>query len=251
MNSSSTKWCQIGPLEKENSRLAGRLHHLCNFWWLTKKENMQQEYKLQCVFSSCCDCCTDCKHVKYKYWLSDPWDTLQIEAVCWQFAQISFYCFCCFICTSSLRLASQFSQRTWTHWYLSICSLCQQLFYIRKKRFLIVLQDKQERSSTEPESDVCTACLVTNSPFSFQASLLVSRPSRPTWSTAVKAGYVATRRRWRPSIIHRCQSSWQHCFLITGDSSISALSWLKPPKPSRRTKWGMSSLKLQSSWWGH
>lgn len=31
MNSFSTSWCQRGPLERQNSRLFGRLHHLCNF----------------------------------------------------------------------------------------------------------------------------------------------------------------------------------------------------------------------------
>lgn len=157
-------------MEIENPKPPGMLHHLCTFDDVTIKQEFRL-HRLQHLLSSCGDCCRKCN-------LSST-NTGCIN----QLLQL-------FPWTVSIQLTSHFSQGTLAHWCLLTWSVCKQLFYMRRNVCFLMIAHTAIQS-----------CALIKSCFSFQASLLGSRPSRPTWSTAVKAGYAATRRRWEPSII--------------------------------------------------
>lgn len=184
----------------KNPKPPGMLHHLCTFDDVT----MKQEFRLQHLLSSCGDCCTKCNLSSTNTGCTN------------QLLQF-------FTWTVSIRLTSHFSQGTLAHWYLLTWSVCKQLFYMRINVCFSLIAHTAVQS-----------CALIKSCFSFQASLLGSRPSRPTWSTAVKAGYAATRRRWEPSIIHTLPKCLVILYVI--DGLLFCLSWLKPLKASSKTK---------------
>lgn len=131
-----------------------------------------------------------CKHVTDKFCLSDSRETVQIQAVCTNLLP-RLHIWWVTLRAQNKNGVSNCPGRSTTY---------------RPTRLHV------------RHSKVFVARLVGKSWFSFQASPLGSRPSRRTWSTAVKAGYAAIQRRWEPSI------TWLHCLLLTCGSSVSALS---------------------------